>query len=96
MRRRVLTSSIAGATEKGVQTLSNMRGFELLPDRLDFGVLKEGNTYSFTAHLKNTGIDACHFKVKQPPPSTGTKVIYRPGPVMRITPFFVLYSNTNI
>ena len=75
------TTSIAGATEKGSKVLSNMRGFALLPDRVDFGTLKEGNTYSFTVHMKNTGVDACRFKMKQPPPSTGLKIIYRPGPV---------------
>lgn len=31
--------------------------------------------------LKNVGIDTCRFKVKQPPPCTGLKVKYQPGPV---------------
>lgn len=66
---------------KGDVILTRMRGFELLPERVYFGTLKEGNTYSFTVHMKNTGVDACRFKMKQPPPSTGLKVIYRPGPV---------------
>lgn len=48
-----------------------------------FGILREGNTYSYTARLKNTGIDTCRFKVKQPPPGTGLRVHYNPGPVSK-------------
>jgi len=59
--------------------LGQMRGFELLPKRVDFGVLREGNTYSFLVQLKNVGFDACRFKVHQPPPSTGIKIIFQPG-----------------
>ena len=81
VRRQVYTSSVAGATENGANTLAGMRGFELLPKRVDFGLLKEGNTYSFVVYMKNTGIDTCRFKIKQPPPSTGLKIIYKPGPV---------------
>ena len=58
-----------------------MRGFQLLPRNVDFGVLKEGNTYSFPVQLKNTGVDTCRFKVQQPPPSTGLKISYQHGPV---------------
>ena len=81
MRRHSHISSIAGATVQGAHTLADMRGFELLPDYVDFGVVKEGNTYSFLVHLKNTGIDACRFKLVQPPPSTGLRIFYKPGPV---------------
>ena len=84
MRRRVYTSSVAGATGFGSLALSEMRGFELLPANVNFGVLKEGNTYAFTVYLKNTGIDSCRFKVRQPPPSTGLKVCYKPGPVSKL------------
>jgi len=52
-----------------------------LPDCIDFGVLKEGMAYSQTVMLKNVGIDICRFRIVQPPPSTGLKVIYNPGPV---------------
>ena len=58
-----------------------MRGFLLQPEQVDFGVLREGCTYAFTVVLRNTGIDSCRFKIKQPPPSTGIKVVYTPGPV---------------
>ncbi|XP_065057686.1 sperm-associated antigen 17-like isoform X2 [Rhopilema esculentum] len=79
VRRQVKTASIAGAVKP--ETTSRLRGFQLHPDLVDFGVLKEGVSYSQTVMLKNVGIDNCRFKVKQPPPSTGLKVIYTPGPV---------------
>ena len=81
VRRKVYNMPIAGATQKGKDTISQMRGFELLPDNVEFGVLREGNTYKFTVFLKNTGIDTCRFRIRQPPPSTGIKVEYKPGPV---------------
>ncbi|XP_064627357.1 sperm-associated antigen 17-like isoform X2 [Lineus longissimus] len=81
VRRQVFTSSVAGATEKGHVLLKDLRGFELLPERVDFGILREGYTYQFPVHLKNTGVDSCRFKLKQPPPSTGLKVLYKPGAV---------------
>lgn len=81
VRRKVNNSSVAGATPSGAEILARMRGFELLPDRVNFGVLREGNTYSFKVMLKNTGVDSCRFRIKQPPPSTGMKVLYKPGPV---------------
>ena len=75
-RRQVKTSSVAN-----VKT----RGFELMPDNVDFGVLKEGNTYSFTVAIKNVGIDTCRYKIRQPPPGTGLRIIYVPGPVSWLT-----------
>ena len=74
MRRKVLTSSSIPASSK-------LKGFEVIPEELDFGVLREGSTYTFKFTLKNVGIGFSHFKIKQPPPSTGIKVIYTPGPV---------------
>ena len=82
VRRQVKTASIAGAVKP--EATSQLRGFQLYPDLVDFGVLKEGVSYSQTVMLKNVGIDNCRFKVKQPPPSTGLKVIYTPGPVSNI------------
>lgn len=81
VRRRTNNSLIAGATVKGQTQLQAMRGLILLPEEVDFGVLKEGNTYGFTVLLKNTGVDTCRYKIKQPPPATGIRVIYKPGPV---------------
>ena len=83
VRRKVYTSSVAGATPIGAEIISRMRGFELLPTHLHFGVLREGGTYTFTVLLKNTGVDSCRFKVKQPPPSTGIRVDFTPGPVSK-------------
>ncbi len=81
MRRKVYTSSIASAQANSSRDMVDLRGFELLPDCVDFGTLKEGNTYAYTVHIKNVGVDACRFKVKQPPPSTGIRVYFKPGPV---------------
>ena len=72
VRRQTKTSSVANYKS---------RGFQLMPDFVDFGTLKEGITYSFTVAIKNVGIDTCRYKVRPPPPSTGLKVIYVPGPV---------------
>lgn len=76
---RVRTSSIASAAIKNPN--SSPYGFHLLPPSVKFGVLREGLTYETTVKLKNTGVDFCRFRVKQPPPSTGLKVTYKPGPV---------------
>ncbi|XP_054421065.1 sperm-associated antigen 17 [Pteronotus mesoamericanus] len=76
---RVKTSSVASAAIKN--TNSSPFGFHLLPPSVKFGVLKEGHTYEATVKLKNVGVDFCRFRVKQPPPSTGLKVTYKPGPV---------------
>lgn len=81
VRRRTNNSLLAGATVKGQTQLQAMRGLILLPEEVDFGVLKEGNTYTFTVLLKNTGVDTCRFKIKQPPPATGIRIVYKPGPV---------------
>ncbi|XP_052809835.1 sperm-associated antigen 17-like isoform X5 [Mya arenaria] len=81
VRRRTNNSLLAGATVKGQAQLAAMRGLILLPEEVDFGVLKEGNTYAHMVMLKNTGVDTCRFKIKQPPPATGIRIIYKPGPV---------------
>ncbi|XP_036090922.1 sperm-associated antigen 17 [Rousettus aegyptiacus] len=76
---RVKTSSVASAAMNNVN--SSPFGFHLLPPSVKFGVLKEGQTYAATVKLRNVGVDFCRFRVKQPPPSTGLKVTYKPGPV---------------
>ncbi|XP_045059666.2 sperm-associated antigen 17 isoform X2 [Desmodus rotundus] len=76
---RVKTSSVASAAINNAN--SSPFGFHLLPPSVKFGVLKEGHTYEATVKLKNVGVDFCRFRVKQPPPSTGLKVTYKPGPV---------------
>ena len=84
VRRKVNNVAWTGATTKGCETMRKMRGLSVLPQQLDFGVLKEGCTYSFNVGLQNTGIDACRFRVRQPPPSTGIRVLFKPGPVIII------------
>uniref|UniRef100_A0A8C5UMS4 Sperm associated antigen 17 n=1 Tax=Microcebus murinus TaxID=30608 RepID=A0A8C5UMS4_MICMU len=76
---KVNTSSIASAAINNAH--SSPFGFHLLPSSVKFGVLKEGHTYATVIKLKNIGVDFCRFRVKQPPPSTGLKVTYKPGPV---------------
>uniref|UniRef100_A0A4W2GJK1 Sperm associated antigen 17 n=1 Tax=Bos indicus x Bos taurus TaxID=30522 RepID=A0A4W2GJK1_BOBOX len=76
---RVRTSSVASAAINNIN--SSPFGFHLLPPAVKFGVLEEGHTYATTVKLKNVGVDFCRFRVKQPPPSTGLKVTYTPGPV---------------
>ncbi|XP_031140996.1 sperm-associated antigen 17 isoform X4 [Sander lucioperca] len=58
-----------------------VRGFQLLPSSVDFGTLQEGTSSAITVVMKNVGVDTCRFHVKQPPPATGLRVIYNPGPV---------------
>ncbi|KAM9301129.1 sperm-associated antigen 17 [Morus bassanus] len=70
---RVNTSSLA--------TRQHLSGFHLIPPRVTFGVLKEGCTYAATVILKNVGVNFSRFRVKQPPPHTGLRVMYTPGPV---------------
>ncbi|XP_062303432.1 sperm-associated antigen 17 isoform X2 [Osmerus eperlanus] len=74
VRRKVRTVSVIG--QQAAQ-----RGFELLPSEVSFGSLREGSTYAVTVVMRNVGVDTCRFTVKQPPPSTGLRVTYSPGPV---------------
>ncbi|KFO97321.1 Sperm-associated antigen 17, partial [Calypte anna] len=55
--------------------------FHLIPPKVMFGVLKEGCTYAATVILKNVGMNFSRFRVKPPPPRSGLRVIYTPGPV---------------
>ncbi|KAM6144590.1 sperm-associated antigen 17 [Phoenicopterus ruber ruber] len=71
---KVNTSSVA-------TTRLHLSGFHLIPPRVTLGVLKEGCTYAATVILKNVGVNFSRFRVKQPPPHTGLRVMYRPGPV---------------
>nr|XP_022292317.1 sperm-associated antigen 17-like isoform X8 [Crassostrea virginica] len=81
VRRKVNTSLTAGASIKGQNQLSHMSGLILFPEEAEFGVLKEGCTYCYTVYLKNTGVDSCRFRIKQPPPATGLRIVYNPGPI---------------
>ncbi|NWJ00404.1 SPG17 protein, partial [Crypturellus undulatus] len=71
---QVKTSSLATMKQQ-------LSSFHVIPPNVTFGVLKEGCTYSATVILKNVGMNFSRFWVKPPPPHTGLRVIYRPGPV---------------
>ncbi|XP_061493818.1 sperm-associated antigen 17 isoform X2 [Rhineura floridana] len=70
---KVHTCSVAAA--------SQLSGFLLIPPKVSFGVLKEGCSYAAAVALKNVGTHFCRFRVKQPPPRTGLRVTYTPGPI---------------
>lgn len=89
VRRKVNTSLIAGASIKGQNQLSHMSGLILFPEEVEFGVLREGYTYCYTVYLKNTGVDSCRFRIKQPPPATGLRINYKPGPVRCLSVIFI-------
>ena len=63
------------------KSLERRRGLEVYPNRLNFGTLRESFTYITDFEMVNVGIDACRFKIKQPPSETGIKIIFKPGPV---------------
>ncbi|XP_073330742.1 sperm-associated antigen 17 [Pagrus major] len=58
-----------------------VRGFQLLPSSVDFGMLQEGTTAAITVRMTNVGVNTCRFHVKQPPPATDLRVLYNPWPV---------------
>lgn len=59
---------------------------------VDFGTLREGCTYCHPVELRNTGVEACRFRIKQPPPSTAIKAVYTPGPVSYIYMYMCICS----
>nr|XP_009687952.1 PREDICTED: sperm-associated antigen 17 [Struthio camelus australis] len=71
---KVNTSSLATMKQ-------HLSAFHLIPPNVMFGILKEGCTYTATVILKNVGVNFSRFRVKQPPPHTGLRVMYTPGPV---------------
>ncbi|XP_068127091.1 sperm-associated antigen 17 [Hyperolius riggenbachi] len=79
VRRRVRTSSTSPPSNGRVRRVP--QGFHLTPAVAQFGVLREGCTYAMTVTLKNIGVDFSRYRVKPPPPSTGLRVTYTPGPV---------------
>ncbi|KAL8578118.1 hypothetical protein ACOMHN_055438 [Nucella lapillus] len=81
VRRHVKNTVALGVTKQGSNQLRQMQGLIVFPEEVKFGVLREGCTYAFLLQLKNTGVDSCRFKVCQPPPATGLRVVYKPGPV---------------
>lgn len=88
--------SVAGGNKITPGRVENLRGFELFPPKVSFGVLKEGCTYIHTVIMKNVGIDSCRFKIKQPPLSTGLRVLFNPGPVSFFTVQNVFGTNSQL
>ncbi|NXN78067.1 SPG17 protein, partial [Bombycilla garrulus] len=62
-------------------TRQDLTNFHLIPPRVTFGILKEGCIYATTVIMKNVGVNFSRFRVKQPPPHTGLRVMYTPRPV---------------
>ncbi|NWU96664.1 SPG17 protein, partial [Upupa epops] len=79
---RMIEDPVAGKVNtSSLATRQHFSGFHLIPPRMNLGVLKEGCTYAATVILKNAGVNFSRFRVKQPPPHTGLRVMYTPGPV---------------
>ena len=74
-------TSIVQAAQLNGKSLEKRRGIDLYPNEINFGTIREGFTYVVDFELVNVGIDACRFKIKQPPTETGIKIMFKPGPV---------------
>ncbi len=79
--RRKVHTSIVQASHMNRKSLEKRRGLECFPKEIKFGILREGFTYITDFKLTNVGIDVCRFKIRQPLPDTGIKIIFKPGPV---------------
>ena len=75
-KRKSNTTSVAGAVDPS--RMGALRGFLVRPMKLNFGVLREGYTYSIDIVLKNIGLENCRFRIKAPPLSTGLSVNNKP------------------
>jgi hypothetical protein len=93
VRRRLHTSIMEAALMNG-KSLNLRRGCELYPGEVKFGILREGFTYITDFQLINVGVDTCRFKVKQPPPQSGIKILFKPGPVSFNLFFFIFFFNS--
>lgn len=60
VRRTVRTSSTPPPASGAVRSVP--RGFHLTPAAAQFGVLREGRTYSLTVMMKNIGVDFCRYE----------------------------------
>lgn len=69
------------------KSLERRRGCEVYPSEIKFGILREGVNYAAEFKLVNVGLDACRFKIKQPPLESGLKLVYKSGPVRFLTIF---------
>ena len=64
VRRGVKTSSVLAAGKR--KQVTELRGFQLYPPEVSFGVLCPKGSYATTVTLKNVGIDSCRFQIKCP------------------------------
>ncbi len=87
-----MNTSIVQSSQMNGKSLELRRGCEIFPNTIKFDILREGVTYAADFELVNVGIDACRFKVKQPPLDSGLKVVFKPGPVS----FFSIHFKTLI
>lgn len=53
--------------------------FQVLPDRVNFGTVEKGCTYTRRVQLSNVGVNSRRFKIKPPPNQSVVKVHYSPG-----------------
>ncbi len=88
--RRKVNTSIVQASHLNNKSLERRRGLEVFPTEMKLGILREGVSYITEFKILNVGIDQCRFKIKQPPPETGLKIVFKPGPVSFL---FVIYYN---
>ncbi|KAL5264612.1 hypothetical protein ACHWQZ_G005633 [Mnemiopsis leidyi] len=72
VRRGVKTSSVLAAGKR--KHISEMRGFQVFPPEVSFGVLCPAGMYATTVTLKNVGIDSCRFQIKCPKNRDGVSV----------------------
>jgi hypothetical protein len=79
--RRKPKNSIIKASMANGKSLNLRRGCEIYPNRVDFGVLREGVSYATDLELINVGVDICRFKVKPFPANSDYQVLFKPGPV---------------
>ncbi len=79
--RRKIKNSIVKVSMTNGKSLYLRRGCEIYPNKVDFGILREGVTYATDLELINVGIDICRFKVEAFPISSDYRVLFKPGPV---------------
>jgi hypothetical protein len=51
-----------------------------------------GVTYGAEIEIKNVGIDACRFRIRQPPLGTGLRVVFQPGLVCTFIFYLFLFN----
>ena len=81
VRRKVCTTSLIGGSDTSQMFQRQTRGINVLPARIDTGLLREGQNYQYQLKLINTGPESSYFKIKQPASSTGIWVEFLPGPI---------------